>query len=152
MKYLLDTNALIALRGAVHGRDSKDPRRAEQVRRLREKTQSILASDLAMSMISLGELHLWTAKHAQRDKAAELTRRLTEHVRCVGPDAADPSGERIAQYYGEVRAHLETSGAPIGNNDTWIAAHALALNLTVVTNNQGEFSRVPGLQTEDWTQ
>jgi tRNA(fMet)-specific endonuclease VapC len=51
-----------------------------------------------------------------------------------------------------IRADLERSGAGIGANDLLIAAIALARQLTVVTNNVGEFGRVPGLQVEDWEQ
>jgi tRNA(fMet)-specific endonuclease VapC len=52
--------------------------------------------------------------------------------------------------YGEIRAELERRGRPIGANDTWIAAHALAEDLTLVTNNMREFARVPGLRLENW--
>lgn len=51
--------------------------------------------------------------------------------------------------YGEIRTHLERLGTPIGPNDLLIAAHALALNLTLVTANVGEFSRVPNLGVVD---
>ena len=54
------------------------------------------------------------------------------------------------EYYGEMRASLERAGTPIGANDLWIAAHALAADLTVVTNNEREFRRVPGLKMENW--
>jgi tRNA(fMet)-specific endonuclease VapC len=52
--------------------------------------------------------------------------------------------------YGELRAELERSGQPIGALDTMIAAHALAANAILVTNNTREFSRVPGLRLENW--
>jgi tRNA(fMet)-specific endonuclease VapC len=52
--------------------------------------------------------------------------------------------------YGEIRQHLARRGAPIGPNDLLISAHALSLDLTVVTANAGEFSRVPGLKVENW--
>ena len=50
----------------------------------------------------------------------------------------------------QVRAHLKKEGTPIGNNDLFIAAHALSLGATLVTNNQREFNRVPGLVVENW--
>lgn len=53
--------------------------------------------------------------------------------------------------YGQVRAQLERLGTPIGPLDTLIAAHALSLGVTLVTNNTREFSRVVGLRLEDWT-
>lgn len=52
--------------------------------------------------------------------------------------------------YGELRTHLERLGVPIGPNDLLIASHALALDLTLVTGNVREFSRVPGLRVENW--
>jgi tRNA(fMet)-specific endonuclease VapC len=55
-----------------------------------------------------------------------------------------------AAIYGRIRAHLQRAGRPIGNYDLLLAAHALHANLTLVTNNVREFSRVPDLQTENW--
>jgi tRNA(fMet)-specific endonuclease VapC len=52
--------------------------------------------------------------------------------------------------YGAVRATLEARGQPIGNNDLWIAAHARAADLTLITANGREFARVPGLAVESW--
>jgi tRNA(fMet)-specific endonuclease VapC len=57
----------------------------------------------------------------------------------------------VANAYGSIRTMLSTKGTIIGANDLWIAAHALATNLTVVTNNEREFRRVPGLTVENWT-
>lgn len=148
IKYLLDTNMLAALRGAVHGRPSKDPQRAQQVQRLKDRLQKIPAEQVAMSLISLGELRVWVEKHAQRDKAETLLNELLTKVRCVGPDS-NPAA--WPEYYGKARAALETAGQTIGNNDFWIAAHALSLDATVVTNNTREFQRVPQLRVEDWT-
>ena len=52
--------------------------------------------------------------------------------------------------YAEIRLTLEKAGTPIGPNDLWIAAHALALDFTLVTDNITKFSRVPGLRVENW--
>jgi tRNA(fMet)-specific endonuclease VapC len=54
------------------------------------------------------------------------------------------------RHYALVRAHLERQGTPIGANDTWIAAQALTIGATLVTDNEREFSRVPGLPLENW--
>jgi tRNA(fMet)-specific endonuclease VapC len=54
------------------------------------------------------------------------------------------------RHYGEIRQQLTCQGIPIGPNDLLIAAQALALDLTVVTANVREFSRVPGLRVENW--
>ncbi len=56
----------------------------------------------------------------------------------------------VAQHYSQVRVALEAQGTPIGPNDTLIAAHALALGCTLVTDNEAEFTRVPGLRVENW--
>ena len=58
--------------------------------------------------------------------------------------------ENVAQHYGEIRTALERAGQPIEGNDLLIAAHARALQLTVVTANLREFLRVPGLAVENW--
>ncbi|MBF0098023.1 MAG: type II toxin-antitoxin system VapC family toxin [Magnetococcales bacterium] len=63
-----------------------------------------------------------------------------------------PFDDRAAQYYGEIRADLARSGTPIGPNDLLIAAVASAHGMTLVTNNTREFSRISGLQIEDWQQ
>ena len=52
--------------------------------------------------------------------------------------------------YGKLRHYLASKGTPIGPNDLFIAAHALALDLTLVTANSSEFSRVPGLNIDNW--
>lgn len=56
----------------------------------------------------------------------------------------------VTSYYANIRTHLERLGTPIGPNDTLIAAHALALDCTLVTDNEAEFRRVPGLRVENW--
>ena len=61
-----------------------------------------------------------------------------------------PFDETAAKEYGDIRATLERRGTPIGANDLLIAAHARALQLTLVTNNVREFERVNGLQIENW--
>jgi tRNA(fMet)-specific endonuclease VapC len=61
-----------------------------------------------------------------------------------------PLPEAAAEAYGTIRADLEAKGAMIGNNDLWIAAHALAADLTLVSNNLREFRRVSGLRLQNW--
>lgn len=63
-----------------------------------------------------------------------------------------PFDDRAAEEYGKVRSHLASLGTPIGPNDLLIASIALVNRLTLVTHNTREFSRVPGLQLEDWQQ
>lgn len=61
-----------------------------------------------------------------------------------------PFDDAAAREYAIIRAALATSGTPIGPNDTMIAAIARSRDITLVTNNVGEFSRVPALAIEDW--
>lgn len=63
-----------------------------------------------------------------------------------------PFDDKASWTYGEVRADLERRGQPIGSLDTMIAAHALSLNATLVTNNTREFARVSGLRLENWVE
>ncbi len=59
-------------------------------------------------------------------------------------------GPGVGPYYGRLRSALKQQGSPIGNNDLFIAAHALSLGAVLVTNNVREFSRVPDLTVENW--
>jgi tRNA(fMet)-specific endonuclease VapC len=61
-----------------------------------------------------------------------------------------PLPEAAAEAYGNIRADLAAKGEMIGNNDLWIAAHAIASELTLVTNNEKEFRRVRGLKLQNW--
>ena len=61
-----------------------------------------------------------------------------------------PLDREADRHYAEIRAHLTRNGRPIGSNDLLIAAHTLALDLTLVTANVDEFVRVPGLSIENW--
>ena len=61
-----------------------------------------------------------------------------------------PVNHDVVPYYVTIRTHLEKAGTPIDPNDTLIAAHALALDCVLVTDNEAEFLRVPGLRVENW--
>jgi len=134
MKYLLDTNIVsYFLRGASPA-----------------LSQRILDSNpdtLAISIISAGELRYGLSKLPPSRRARELAHRLIALLTAIPvlPLPAD-----AAPHYGHTRAQLEAAGTPIGNNDLWIAAHALAQNMTLVTNNTREFERVVGLRVENW--
>lgn len=131
LRFLLDTNICIHI--------------ARQRPRAVEKRLARLAPGMVgMSLITFGELRFGAEKSAQRTKTLATLDRLTELIPVLVPDA--PAGER----YGTLRARLERAGTPIGNNDLWIAAHALALGVTLVTNNTREFGRVPKLKLENW--
>ena len=61
-----------------------------------------------------------------------------------------PLTSPVEEYYAKIRTDLENKGTPIGGNDLLIGVQALSLNLTVVTNNVREFSRIPNLKVENW--
>ena len=131
VRYLLDTNICIYIRQS----------RPEGVLR---RFRKLRPGEAALSVITYGELLYGAAKSAQRTAALE---RLRELVRLL-PALALP--ENAGETYGSIRAELESRGEMIGNNDLWIAAHALAAGLVLVTNNEKEFRRVRGLKLQNW--
>lgn len=101
--------------------------------------------DIAISSITLSELRYGVAKSKYKEKN---TKALDEFII---PLEVVPFDERAAMAYGDIRACLESAGTPIGSMDYLIAAHALSLGVTLVTNNTREFNRVTGLTLADWT-
>ncbi len=101
--------------------------------------------EICISSITLAELRFGVAKSAYRDKNAGA---LDEFII---PLEVIPFDEEAALVYGDIRAALEKAGTPIGSMDMLIAAHAVSLNVTLVTNNTREFERVSGLTVVDWT-
>ena len=99
-----------------------------------------------LSAITIAELEYGVSKSQCREK----NRRTLLDFCADFTNIIDFSAEDT-ETYGMIRAYLENKGIPIGPFDTQIAAQALARNLTVVTNNIREFSRIPGLKVEDWT-
>ena len=77
-------------------------------------------------------------------------RNLLALEKFLAPLEVLPFDEAAMRHYGPLRSELERSGQPIGALDTLIAAHALALGATLVTDNVREFERVPGLTVENW--
>jgi tRNA(fMet)-specific endonuclease VapC len=130
-RYLLDTNICIYIR----------QRRPEEVLR---RFRRLRPGEAALSVITYGELLYGAAKSAQRAAALERLRELVHLLPAL------PLPETAAETYGTIRAELESKGEMIGNNDLWIAAHALAGGLTLVTNNEKEFRRVRGLKIQNW--
>ena len=130
MKYLLDTNICIYVINA------KPPQVLERFRR-----EAI--GDIGISAITAAELAFGVAKSGSARNRAALEKFLA-------PLEIVPFDGEAIWHYGETRAGLEKRGLPIGSLDTLIAAHALALGATLVTNNGSEFSRVEGLRVENW--
>ncbi len=130
MRYLLDTDIVSAM--------MKNPAGpvAERIRNVGEG--AVLTSIIVASELRFGVEKVRSGKLAQRLDAllSELT------VEPLEP----PADER----YASLRAALERAGQPIGQNDMRIASHAIALNAILVTDNENQFSRIPGLKTENW--
>jgi tRNA(fMet)-specific endonuclease VapC len=97
-----------------------------------------------MSSITFGELCFGVAKSAKQQKSMQTLAALKQLIPVLALDS------NASVHYGQVRKYLQSVGRPIGNNDLWIAAHALASELILVTNNLVEFERVPGLKVENW--
>lgn len=106
--------------------------------------ERLQVGEAALSVITYGELRLGAEKSASRQAVLERLERLVEWVPVL------PLPQDAAVCYGHIRATLEREGRPIGANDLWIAAHALAEELTLVSNNTREFKRIPGLLLENW--
>lgn len=100
-------------------------------------------SELCVSAISLAELRFG----ADKRKSKRLHRLIDIFVRDV---EVKPFDEAAATRFGALAARLAFRGKPIGQFDTLIAAHALSLELVLVTNNAKHFGRVPGLKMETW--
>ncbi len=135
MSYLLDTNAVIALL-----------RNEPAIFRKRLRRTVSKGAAIAVSSIVLYELWYGVARSARRRENGERLR-----VFLSGGIAVSAFTEEDAVTAGDLRATLEAAGAPIGPYDVLIAAQALCSNATLVTANVPEFSRVPGLQWQDWT-
>lgn len=130
LRYLLDTNIISAL-----------------IRQSQGPLASVVAQrgygTLCTSIIVASELRFGARKRG----SSELSNRVNEILTVV---PALPLGLGVDEAYANVRFRLERDGTPIGTNDLLIAAHALSLDLTVVTDNAQEFFRVPALRVENW--
>lgn len=132
MTYLLDTDTFSAI--AME----RSPVAAQRLR-------DIAQSDAAISVITLAELQFGMALKPLRPRTIDRIDALLRLVRHL------PLGLGAAAHYAHLRAHLQRKGTLIGPNDAWLAAHALAENLTLVSGNVREFRRVPTLRLENWT-
>ncbi len=130
---MLDTNICIYIRR----------KRPEQVLK---RFRRLRLGEAVISVITYGELIYGVEKSQYREKALADLREL---VRLL-PAVALP--EHAADSYGTLRANLSSRGEIIGNNDLWIAAHAIASGLILVTNNEKEFRRLPSLKTQNWAE
>lgn len=131
MRYLIDTNIWIIYLKNVETK-------------IRTRFETTDSSEIAVCSVVWAELLYGAQKYgdpAQREARVETT---------LQPFATLPFDLESARHYARTRDALERAGKIIGGNDLMIAAIALANDLTVVTHNNEEFSRVPGLRVEDW--
>lgn len=132
MKLLLDTNICIYI--------------------IKQKPPAVLrrfteyqVGEIGISSITLSELRYGVAKSTHKEKNGKA---LDEFIIAL---EVLPYDEAAAHVYGDIRATLEKAGTPIGSMDMLIAAHAVSLGISLVTNNTQEFQRVPSLKIIDWT-
>ncbi|HJX28480.1 MAG TPA: type II toxin-antitoxin system VapC family toxin [Thermoanaerobaculia bacterium] len=130
LRYLLDTNSLSDL---IRNPDGLVTR----------KLGTVGEDAVCTSIVVACELRFGAAKRGSPRLSARVDQLLASLE--VLPLEGDAD-----RHYAEIRAHLSRIGQPVGPNDLLIAAHTLALGLTLVTGNIQEFSRVPGLSIEDW--
>ena len=130
LRYMLDTNIVSAV---IKQPDCAVARRLAAMPR----------ETFCISIVTAAELRFGVC----RKHSAKLTKQVETVLE--GIDIV-PLEERADQHYGSIRAELTRKGLPIGQNDLFIAAHALALDVVLVTDNTGEFERVPGLVIENW--
>jgi len=128
-RYLLDTNVLSHL-----------VRRPQDVAR---KIATVGEDTVCTSVVVAGELRFGALKKASAVLSARVDALLAE-LEVIPLDAG------VDGVYAALRARLESAGKPIGGNDYWIAAAALAADCTLVTDNVQEFRRVPNLRVENW--
>ena len=132
MKYLLDTNICIYIIN-------------EKPKKVLRKFEQYPVHEFAISSITHAELQFGVEKSKKKDINQNA---LDEFLL---PLTILPfHGKNLVVCYGEIRAFLESKGKTIGPLDTLIAAHALSLDLTIVSNNIKEFSRIPDLKSENW--
>ena len=132
-RFLLDTNICIYIR------QRRPPAVLERFRQLQP-------GEAVLSVITFGELVYAAEKSQFRDRARS---QLVELAGLL-PIMELPS--RAGEFYGSIRASLAAEGGIIGNNGLWIAAHAKAMGLILVTNNEREFRRIEGLEIQNWAE
>jgi tRNA(fMet)-specific endonuclease VapC len=130
VRWMVDTDTCIAV---IKGH-------AGAIKKLRGKS----IGQVGISAITLSELNFGAAKSSRPEQASAALAEFTLALEVAAFDA------ELAPVYGSVRASLAKRGRPIGPLDTLIGSHALALDITLVTHNTREFSRIDGLRLEDW--
>ena len=132
MLYMLDTDICVYI----------SRRNSPQVS---ARFQACPEGEMALSVVSYGELRVGAEKSDRRKDALSELDLFTLAVPVL------PMDRQVADIYAKIRLDLQQRGQIIGANDLWIASHCLQLGLTLVTNNEREFSRIPNLTIENWT-
>jgi tRNA(fMet)-specific endonuclease VapC len=145
--YMLDTNILIYM---LRGFKAINAKRAirQQAEKIRTRIDRELqqGARIYVSMVTICELEY------SASKTADPARQRSALNMILAPfERAEGDALNLPRHYGEIRCALEQAGQPIGAMDLMIAAHARALNVTLVTNNVREFDRVKGLSVVNWT-
>ena len=130
MRFLLDTNVVSNLIREPHGR-------------VAERIKAVGEAAVCTSIIVASELRYGAAQKA----SPRLTVQVDAVLDALETLPFDSPGDVT---YGSIRTQLELAGTPIGGNDLLIAAQAMALDFTLVTDNEKEFSRIGGLRVENW--
>jgi tRNA(fMet)-specific endonuclease VapC len=133
MRYLLDTDICIYIA-------------KQKPRGVLARLQRLKPGDVGMSIVTYLELVFGAWKSQHREANLLRIQELEREIPVLPLEASS------GRHYGQVRAELERRGSPIGAYDLLIAAHALSLGLTLVTNNAREFRRVPQLIVENWAE
>ena len=131
LRFMLDTNICIYIA-------------KNQPECVLHKFENLSVGEVGMSTITYGELMFGCHKSKHSKKTKTMIEKL------AGLIPALPIPIEAGNIYGEIRTKLEEVGKPIGNNDLWIAAHAMSMNLTLVSNNLKEFSRIKKLKLDNW--
>ena len=132
MRYLLDTNICIYLSKRNHPG-------------LLARQAQIPMAEAGISVVTYGKL-VYSGFKSERRK--ENLHTIGEFIEAFQPR---PLPVEAGQAYGRIKENLRAQGRIIGENDLWIAAHALAEDYILVTNNVREFKRIKGLKIENWT-
>ncbi len=130
-RYMMDTGTCIYLKN----------RRPPSIA---ERFQALRFGEVVISVITYGELYNGALKSRESEVAIKNVKLLGERL------PFQSMSVEVAETYGNTRSVLEKQGKIIGGNDLWIAAHAMTLGLTLVTNNTREFKRIAGLSIENW--
>jgi tRNA(fMet)-specific endonuclease VapC len=130
VRYLLDANAVSAIVAEPRGS-------------VAQRLADVGEANVFTSVIVRAEILFGLKKRA----STELTRKVGNVLSRLYVASFDPPAD---SYYADIRLDLKLRGEPIGANDLWIAAHAMALDAVLVSDNEREFSRVSGLKLENW--